>query len=122
MPTTAEIVTAYGAAWNEADAGKRRTLLERAWADDGTYTDPTSDGAGRDALLEIIAGFHIQSPGGSIVITSGIDQHHNRIRFAWDFRDATGKTVISGIDAGELADDGRISKIVGFWGAPPALR
>src|SRR3954454_15360702 len=85
MPTTAEIVAAYGAAWNEPDAGKRRTLLERAWADDGTYTDPVADGAGRDALMEIIDGFHKQSPGASIVLTSGVDQHHNKIRFAWDF-------------------------------------
>lgn len=110
MPTTAEVVAAYGAAWNEGDAGKRRTLLERSWTDDGTYTDSISDGKGRDGLLKIIAGFHAERPGASIVVTSGVDQHHDKIRFAWDFRDATINTVVSGIDAGEL---GRRSRRAG---------
>ncbi len=121
MASVAEIVAAYGAAWNETDAGKRRTLLEPAWADDGVYVDPVSHGAGRDALIEIIAGFHAQSPGSKIVITSGIDQHHDVIRFAWAMRTADGKNAIEGIDVGELAPDGRLAKITGFWGAPPAL-
>ena len=30
-----------------AGEGKRRQLLEKAWADDGAYTDPQSDVAGR---------------------------------------------------------------------------
>ena len=52
-------------------------------------------------------------------LTSGVDQHHSQIRFAWAFVDKDGKRAIEGIDIGELADDGRLSRIVGFWGAPP---
>ena len=49
MASIQEVVSAYTAAWNEPDDGKRRRLLEAAWADDGTYTDPQSDVAGREA-------------------------------------------------------------------------
>lgn len=120
MASIAEVVADYVAAWGETDASKRGALLERAWADGGAYVDPIADISGRAALSELIAGFHAQSPGASIVKTSGIDQHHDKIRFAWAMRGADGATVLEGIDVGEVAADGKLSLIVGFWGAPPA--
>jgi hypothetical protein len=108
------------AAWNEADENKRKALVEQCWADDGLYCDPVSEGRGRDALLQIIAGMHAQQAGARIDLTSGIDQHHNQVRFAWSFIGADGKTAVEGIDVGELAPDGKIVRIIGFWGAPPA--
>jgi hypothetical protein len=35
MSDTATTITDYVAAWNEPDAAKRLTLLERAWAEGG---------------------------------------------------------------------------------------
>lgn len=119
MPTTKETVDTYVAAWCEPDAGKRATLIEQCWADDALYCDPISDGRGSDALEGFIAGMHAQQPGATILLTSGVEQHHNQIRFAWAFVDKDGKRAIEGIDIGEVADDGRLSRIVGFWGAPP---
>ena len=119
MPSVAETIDAYVAAWAETDADKRRALIERAWAADGSYVDPIADIEGRDALSEMIAGFHAQSPGSTIVKTSGIDQHHDKIRFAWAMRGADGKTMLEGIDVGEVDADGKLALIVGFWGAPP---
>jgi hypothetical protein len=120
MPSTADTVNAYMAAWNEADENKRKALVEQCWADDGLYCDPVSEGRGREALLKIIAGMHAQQAGARIDLTSAIDQHHNQVRFAWSFVGADGKTAIEGIDVGELAADGKIGRIIGFWGAPPA--
>lgn len=119
MPTTRETIDAYLAAWNEPDEAKRAKLIEQCWATDGLYCDPVADGRGRDALAGFIAGMHTQQPGARIDLTGGIQQHHNQIRFAWAFVDKDGKRAIEGIDIGELADDGRLSRIVGFWGAPP---
>lgn len=120
MPTPTETIATYIAAWNEPDAPKRMALLDKAWADDGVYIDPLADVKGRDGLSATIAGFHTQQPGASIAIASGIDQHHNQVRFAWDFIGADGASQIKGIDVGELAADGRLARIIGFWADPPA--
>jgi hypothetical protein len=117
---SAKVIAAYGEAWREPDEAKRRALLERAWADDGTYCDPVADVKGRDAVLAMIAAFREQQPGASIDLTSGLDQHHDRVRFSWAMKDASGKVVIEGIDAVRLGPDGRIADLVGFWGQPPA--
>ena len=81
-----EIVSAYGAAWNEPDEVKRAHLLERAWADDGVYQDPTATANGRTALLAHIAGFQATFPGHTIEQTSGLDVTDAGARFAWEMR------------------------------------
>jgi hypothetical protein len=117
---TKDIVDVYLAAWCEPDAGKRRPLLEKCWADGATYIDPMADVSGRDGLEATIAGFHKQMPGAAIVLSGNIDEHHGRIRFPWALKAADGSTPVKGIDVGQLAADGRLTSILGFWDAPPA--
>ena len=114
-----EIVKAYCEAWNAASDGERRTLLERSWADDGTYSDPRVDLAGPDALFAHISRVQAGRPGSRIVMTSGLDLHHRVLRFTWKLVGPRGETVVEGIDFGELAADGRLRKIVGFFGPLP---
>jgi hypothetical protein len=121
MATTKETVNGYVAAWNEGDVAKRRALLEKTWADDGRYTDPMSDAQGREALIELISGFQSQYTGASIAIASGIDEHHGRLRFAWKMSGPDASTQMEGIDIGQLAHNGRLQSIVGFFGSPPAV-
>lgn len=115
---TKETVEAYMAAWNEQDESKRRHLVDRCWADAGTYTDPMSDVKGKDELLAVIAGFHQQMPGAGIDLTSSIDEHHGRIRFGWKL--TNGPQPLEGIDVGVLSADGKLASITGFWGANPS--
>jgi hypothetical protein len=42
------------------------------------------------------------------------------VRFRWDFIGADGKVAIAGVDVGELASDGKLARIIGFWADPPA--
>ena len=114
---TKETVEAYIAAWNETDEAKRRALIDRCWAESGTYTDPMADVSGRDALAALIVGFQAQMAGASIELTSGIDEHHGRIRFGWKL--ANGPQPMEGIDVGHVTADGQLASIVGFWGAAP---
>src|SRR3990172_3573123 len=107
------------AAWGDPRAGKRPPLLEKCWADGATYVDPMADVAGREGLEATIAGFHKQMPGGAIVLAGGIDEHHGRIPFPSALR-AAGWTPVRGIDVGQVAADGRLASILGFWDAPPA--
>ncbi len=119
MATTNEIVQAYVAAWNEGDEAKRRASLDRAWADDGRYTDPMADAPGRDALVALISQFQQQMPGASLAATSGTDLHHGRLRFGWKLTAPDGSTAMEGIDIGQLAEDGRLKSITGFFGPLP---
>ena len=115
-----EIVTTYGAAWNEPDEAARRALLDRSWADDGQYSDPTGSADGRDALVAHIGGFQGMMPGHTIDMTSGLDTRDNVFRFAWVMRNGN-EVTLEGVDFGELAPDGRIQRIVGFFGPFPTL-
>ena len=116
-----ELVTAYGNAWNEAEEGDRRRLLEQAWSDGGSYCDPTVLVNGRDELLAHIAGFREALPGARIEMTSGVEEHHGWFRFAWSLVDAGGATTAEGFDVGSLGGDGRIERIVGFFGPFPSV-
>jgi hypothetical protein len=111
------VVDTYIAAWNETDEEQRKELIAQCWSDSGTYTDPVADVSGPAALSDLINGFHGQMPEASIVVTTGIDQHHDHIRFGWRLEGAA--QAIDGIDVGRLASDGRLASIVGFWGTNP---
>jgi hypothetical protein len=117
-----EMVRMYCEAWGEPDVAKRRQLLERIWAEDGTYTDPVSHVAGREALVTRISAHLQKYPGSRIVPSTHVDVHHGRLRFAWQFVLADGKVQVEGIDYGELTSDGRIGKIVGFFGSLKSLQ
>jgi len=110
------VVASYAAAWGEPDRTKRQQLLERVFAADGTYTDPTVDLPNRAALVEHIDQFLKRSPGSKIEPTSVVDTHHGSLRFAWRLVLADGKVAAEGLDFGELTPDGRIKRIVGFFG------
>lgn len=112
-----EAVQAYLAAWNEPDEQKRRELLEKAWAKSGTYTDPMSHAEGIDELVQLISEFQQQMPGTQIAISSQVDQHHDQLRFRW--RMEGGPQGMDGIHVGTIAEDGKIERIVGFFGAEP---
>ena len=70
----------------------------------------------REALVAHIGRFH----GARVVATSGVDAYDGHLRFAWRMLDADGVVTLEGIDFGELAPDGRLKRIVGFFGPLPA--
>jgi hypothetical protein len=93
--------------------------LEEAWSDDGVYCDPTARVEGRDSLVSHIGGFHEQIPGARIDVASGVEEHHGWLRFAWTMVGPDGTTMTEGFDVGEVAEDGRLRRIVGFFGPFP---
>ena len=118
----ADVVTQYMAAWNEPDATTRDALLEQSWSDSGAYVDPKVSLAGREALARHIATVQAARPGARLEFMSGIDVHHNLVRFLWRLVRADGSCGDTSIDFGEVGPDGRLVRIVGFFGAPPSLR
>jgi hypothetical protein len=117
----AKTVTQYMAAWNEPDDAARRALLAQCWSEDGIYVDPTVSLRGRDALAAHIAAVLASRPGARLEFMSGIDIHHNMVRFLWRLVRADGTSGDTSIDFGEVGPDGRLVKIVGFFGPAPPL-
>lgn len=115
----AEVVKSYIAAWNEPDEAARRGLLEGAWSDGGTYVDPNSAVEGREALVAHISRFQQNRPGARIELTSGTESHHGLLRFTWRMVDSAGAVLAEGLDFGEIGGDGRLRRIVVFFGTLP---
>jgi SnoaL-like domain len=111
-----ETIVMYCAAWSESDVPKRTQMLKKTWATQGTYTDPTAQVEGREALIVHIGKFLEQYPGAQIVVSSAIDAHHERFRFGWKMLAADGSTALEGMDFGEVDEKGQIRRITGFFG------
>ena len=119
MTTLEKVLPAYLAAWSEVDEEKRRALLEICWAEQGVYSDPGAEAPGREALLRHIGRVLRHFAGHRCLLTSGVEEHHNCIRFTWAMVSPDGKKVAEGIDFGELGTDGRLVRITGFFGPIP---
>jgi len=114
------LVSTYCQAWQETDPARRRALLQQVWAEDATYTDPTVETNGIDELVAHIDAVQRTYPGARIERTSFIDRHHQVPRFNWCMVLADGKRLPAGLDVGQLAGDGKLRRIIGFFGAPKA--
>jgi hypothetical protein len=115
--TPAKVVAVYAAAWREVDETRRLALLVESCSDDVAYVDPESETLGRDELSTFIGGFLSAYPGHRLELASRVDVHHSVLRFAWRVERPDGTQLGEGIDACELAADGRLLRITGFFGA-----
>lgn len=114
--TVERLIDAYCAAWNEPDAAKRAALLDAVWSPGAAYTDPRAHAVGVGQLSAHIDRILERRPGARVVRTSAVDEHHGLVRFAWRVIEADGTELPEGIDFAELAPDGRIARIIGFFG------
>jgi hypothetical protein len=119
MSDVETIVDTYLAMWNEEDAQQRAGHIQRAWAADGRYVDPLLEAEGHDALSDMVASVHTLYPGHRFKRLSGVDAHHDQVRFAWELAAPDGTTTVAGIDVGALGPDGRLRSITGFFGELP---
>lgn len=113
-----EIISAYSQAWHETDPVKRGELLQRVWSDRGVYKDPSAMVSGVDALSAHIADFQRQFPAAKFTITSEVDQYGSTFRFDWLLDFGNGAPRMDGMDVGEVASDGKIAAITGFFSLP----
>ena len=115
-----ETIGAFDRAWNETNGAERLRLIEGALTEDAELVDPRAGRfQGRDAVAERLQGFQARFPGARVNVSSGIDAHHGFARYAWTMRGSDGSTILNGFDFIELAEDGRIRRVVMFFGDPP---
>jgi hypothetical protein len=119
MADVTSIVDTYLAMWNEEDPERRAAHIAAAWADDGRYVDPLQEAEGHAGLDQMVVGIHAQMPGHRFTRTSGVDLHHDELRFGWQLAAPDGTVAVAGVDVGTLAEDGRLRRITGFFGPLP---
>ena len=121
-PSPDSAVVLYCAAWNSDDVAERTRLLERVWAPDGVYSDPNpTRTVGRVVLSDSIAALRRRYPGARFHC-SAPQSHHNMMRTAWLYLRPDKTEVARGEDFFELAADGRIKRVTGFFGAAPVAK
>ncbi len=116
-----EIIATYFRAWNEPDDDARARLLEACWAEDGKLTGPQYERTGRAPVAAQIGEFLRQYSGSRIVPTSGCDAHHDVVRFGWRIERGDGSVLMEGQDTGIVGSDGRLARILMFYGPLPSV-
>ena len=89
-----------------------RTAAARVGA---ASTGGSSTSALTDALAAHIGTTQAGLSGGRIAVTSEPVRHHDSAFFRWTMTDAGGATVMTGFDVVQLAADGRIARLTGFF-------
>ena len=106
------------AAWNEPDSSRVRAHLEGALAPDVHFVDPSIDVRGIDGFEANVHEVQGRIPGAVYSRTSGVDAHHGFYRYHWAIH-RDGKLVMPGFDVTEVDDQGRVLKVIGFFGPMP---
>jgi hypothetical protein len=109
----------YFEAWNETDAHARGELLSRCLAGDSELIDPTGQARGITGIGERIGAFHESAPGTKVVRSTAIDGHNGFARYGWELVAPDGTTALAGIDVAEHDRDGRLLRVVMFFGPLP---
>jgi hypothetical protein len=107
------------AAWNERDPARVRGHLERALSPDVEFIDPSIETHGIDEFEANVHEVHSRIPGAEYSRTSAVDSHHSLHRYAWQIA-LDGEVVMPGFDVTEVDDDGRATRVLGFFGPLPA--
>jgi hypothetical protein len=112
-------IDTYFVMLNETDPARRADLVKQAWTSDGRWIDPPLTAEGHAAINDMVGTAQAQFPGHRFRRVSGIDAHHDQVRFGWELVAPDGSVTVAGMDAGEVAEDGRLRRIAGFFGPLP---
>ena len=112
----ATTVDTHLAAYCEPDPVRRGDLVASVWAPEGAVFDPPFEGAGHDGIAAMTDTVLTHFPGHTFRRTTEIDAHHTFGRYGWALVGPDGATAVTGTDIVEFDDDGRLTKIIGFFG------
>ena len=122
LPALEILVDRHLAAYCDADAARRAGAIREIWHPEGRLVDPPLEAQGHQGISELAAALQSQFPGHRFERTTAVDAHHQMLRYGWRLVSPAGAPAVEGIDIADLDVDGRLSRVVGFFGAqPPAL-
>jgi len=111
-----ERVDAFLSAWGEPDPKTRRALLESCATPGIVFRDAFSATDGLDDMLANLDAIQIFMPGMTLVRSGDVRQAHGTAIAPWIAKKENGDTAGAGTNVFDFAPDGRIARVVGFWG------
>jgi hypothetical protein len=112
-----KIYEKYIGAWNATSVEQRLKIASEILSDGVEYYTPRHDrSVGQSKIMEDIASFHENFPGGHFEI-GDVSAHHDVALLTWVIVQADGKVFAQGPDQITVDQSGKISKITTF--APP---
>jgi hypothetical protein len=106
------------AAWNETEPDQVRGHLQKALSPKVEFIDPSVVAMGLDEFEANVHEVHARLPGAQYLRVSGVDSHHDLHRYAWEIR-RDGELVLPGFDVTQVDDEGRVLRVLGFFGPLP---
>jgi uncharacterized protein YndB with AHSA1/START domain len=103
-------------AWGDPDATTRRSLLEASADPAIVFRDAFGATAGLDDLLANLEAIQIHMPGIRLRREGEVRLSHGTALAGWVAEKEDGTRVAAGTNVYDLAPDGRIARVVGFWG------
>jgi hypothetical protein len=116
--TTARTTTidTHLAAYCEPDAERRAAMVASVWAPDGALVDPPFDGVGHDGIAAMTDVVLTHYPNHTFRRVTDVDTHHTVARYGWELVDADGAVAVGGTDFVDFDEEGRLTRVVGFFG------
>jgi hypothetical protein len=119
--TTADItatIDTWLAAYTDADVERRTRAIAEVWNPEGQLLDPPLDGAGREAIGQLVDVVLSHFPGHTFRRTTAVDAHHDVARYGWELLGPDGTVTMTGLDVVTVDGAGRLLRVAGFFGEP----
>ena len=119
--TIEDTVDSHLAAYGEPNAELRAKTVKDIWAANGRLVDPPIQGEGHDGITALGDIVQAHYAGHTFRRTSAVDSHNGFARYEWELVAPDGNVAITGTDIAEVDGEGRLVRVVGFFGPVPAL-
>jgi uncharacterized protein YndB with AHSA1/START domain len=106
----------FFAAWSEGDPAVRRTMLESCADADLSFGDAYSWTSGIADLDDHLAAARVHMPGVSLSRDGEVSQCQGTAIARWVAKKGDGSPLGKGTNVFDFGPDGRIRRVVGFWG------
>jgi hypothetical protein len=116
LPLIEQLVDRHLAAYCEPDAARRAQAIRETWNAQGRLVDPPMEAAGHQGIADQAATLLSHYPQHRFERTTSVDAHHGFVRYGWRLVDGNGAAVLQGVDFAELDVDGKLARVVGFFG------
>jgi uncharacterized protein YndB with AHSA1/START domain len=111
-----ERIDAFLRAWGEPDAAERRALVESCATPEISFRDAFSATDGMEEMLANLEAVQMHMPGMTLARAGEVRQAHGTAIAGWTALGPDGAPRGAGTNVFDLAPDGRIRRVVGFWG------